>query len=329
MRLVLLALALAALGAGLWLATRPPVVAVAAVRRGTAAEVVYAAGVVEPVRWAAIAPLSRARIAETCACEGETVAAGAPLLRLDAAAAARAQAAELDARLRLAERALERAEELVARRAAPVERQEAAEALVLELSAARAAAQVSIDELTLRAPLDGVVLRMDAIVGEVAEPGVALAWVGEPRPLRVEAEVNEEDIPRIRVDQRALLGADAFPGEALEATVAAVTPKGDPGLRTWRVRLALPEDTPLMIGMTVEVNVVIRESLDAVLAPAAAVVDGAVFAVEAGRLRRTPVDVGIATPETVELRDGPPTGTEVVSPASAALRDGARVRLAE
>lgn len=318
---------LAAVGA-VWAVARPPLVSTVILRSGTAAEIVYATGVVEPVRWAAVAAVGRARIVETCACEGETVAAGAPLLRLDDAAA-RARAAELEARLDHAERALARAVELAERRVVPVERLEAAEALVLELTAAHSVQQAQIDELTLRAPLAGAILRMDAEVGEVAEPGVPLAWVGEPQPLRVTAEVNEEDIPRVRPGQRVLLRADAFPDRVLEAVVDTITPMGDPVLRTYRVRMALPEDTPLMIGMTAEVNIVVRDVEGATLVPTAALVEGGVFVIEAGRLRHEAVTLGITGPETAALTAGPPVGTRIVSPASGALRDGARVRIGD
>jgi RND family efflux transporter MFP subunit len=326
MRTVLIVLALLALGAAAWSLTRPQAVATVVLHAGTAAEIVYATGVVEPVRWAAIAPISRGRIVDRCACEGEAVAAETPILRLDDAAA-RAHAAELAARLQLAERALARAEELVTRRVLPAERLETAEALVLELTAAQAAQLAQIDDLTLRAPLDGTILRLDAEVGEVAEPGVPLAWVGEPRPLRLTAEVNEEDIPRVRPGQRALLRADAFPDQPLEAVVDSITPMGDPTLRTYRVRLALPDDTPLMIGMTAEVNIVVRTVEGATLLPAVAVVEGAVYVVEDDRLRRVPVTLAVAGPETVAVAEGLPPGTRVVSPATAVLRDGARVRV--
>ena len=43
------------------------------------------------------------------------------------------------------------------------------------------------------------------------------------------------------------------------AQVQAITPKGDPVARTYRVRISLPADTPLMIGMTAETNIVLRQ----------------------------------------------------------------------
>lgn len=324
-RLLPALLLLAALAAGAWWWTRPVAVPVATLVRGDAAEVVYATGVVEPVRWAEVTPLARARIVETCRCEGEAVEAGQVLFRLDDAAP-RARLGELETRLDLAEKSLARIEPLVQRRVAPLERLDEAEAEVAELRAAVAAAEAELADLVIRSPMKGVALRVDAEVGEVASPGETLAWVGEPRPLRIVAEVNEEDIPRVETGQRALLKADAFPDRALEAEVASITPMGDPTLKTYRVYLSLPGNTPLMIGMSVEVNVILRVKAGVTLAPAAALVEGALLVLAGERLERRPVETGIAGPERVEIVSGAEPGEVVVSPADAALAEGARVR---
>jgi RND family efflux transporter MFP subunit len=327
MRAAPLVIALAAAaggGAWLWL-TRPPEVPTTTLTRGTAAEAVYATGAVEPERWAAVAPLVRERIVETCDCEGAAVARGDPLFRLDDTGA-RADLRELDARLDLAEKSLTRAESLLERRVISADRYDTALALVAELRASRASAEAALETLVVRAPLDGVVLRLDAEVGEAAEPGQALAWVGAPRPLLIVADVNEEDIPRVAVGQDALIKADAFPASALPARVASITPKGDPLLRTYRVRLALPPDTPLLIGMSVEVKIVVRTVENALLAPAAALANGALQRVEDGRVRLTPVTIGVAGVEKIEILSGAAEGDRVVSPAAPEQGDGARVR---
>ncbi len=103
-----------------------------------------------------------------------------------------------------------------------------------------AAQKVRIDALVLRAPLDGMVLRRDGEVGEIAGPTDVLFWVGPPTPMQVVAEVNEEEINRIAVGQKAFLRSEAFPGQALRASVSQITPKGDPTRKTFRVYLLLP-----------------------------------------------------------------------------------------
>ena len=104
----------------------------------------------------------------------------------------------------------------------------------------------------------------------MAEPGEILFWIGQPSPLQLVAEVNEEDIPKVSEGQTALIKADAFPDRELTAQVSRITPKGDPVLKNYRVYLDLPRDTPLRIGMTAEINIVTAEKTDALLLPLAA-----------------------------------------------------------
>lgn len=321
--IVMAALAAAAAG-GYWVFLRPVPVVTVAPTRGDAAEVVYATGVVEPRTWAKVTPLTRERIITLCNCEGATVEVGAELARLDDREA-RAALAELSARLRLAQDELERQVVLAGRNVASQQALDRARSELAQYEALVAGQTVRMESHVLRAPSAGVVLRQDGEVGEIAEPGGILFWVGRPKPLLVIADVNEEDIPRVAVGQRALLRSEAFPGRALEAGVDSVTPKGDPVTKTYRVRLRLPEDTPLLIGMSVDVNIVVRVSPGALLLPALAVEGDAVVVVEDGRARRRTVAAGIRGTREVEILSGIGEDARVVSPFPADLADDARV----
>ena len=61
---------------------------------------------------------------------------------------------------------------------------------------------------------------------------------------------------------------DAFLDRRLEGTVREITPMGDVVTKTYRIRIALPDDTPLIAGMSVEANVITREKAGALLVPA-------------------------------------------------------------
>lgn len=322
--LVLLVLAAALAAGGWWYANRPAQVAVVTPTRGEAAEIVYASGVVEPRNWAKVTSLVRERIVSVCNCEGSRVEKGDELARLDASEA-EASLSELEARHDLAVTERDRVERLVERRVANMSELERAQSQVGQIEALIAGQEARLANYVLTAPNDGVVLRQDAEVGEIAEPGDVLFWVGQPAPLLVVAEVNEEDIPRVEAGQRALLRSDAFPGRALEAKVDSITPKGDPVTKTYRVRLALPDDTPLLIGMSVDVNIVIRVAEDALLVPSVAVNDGAVFVAEDNRARRREVETGIRGTANVEILSGLAAETQVISPYPEEIEDGARI----
>jgi RND family efflux transporter MFP subunit len=348
-RLLILLLLVVAGGAGYWLwAGLPPRVQIAAATQGQALEAVYATGSVEPVHWARVGPATRARLVAVLAEEGERVTEGQPLARLDDRQA-RALAEEAEARARFAVEDLTRTRALVAQNIQARANLERAERDARAALATADAANQRLEDYVVRAPTDGLVLRRDAEAGEVVDTPASLFWIGEPRPLRVTAEVDEEDIARISPGQRVLLRADAFPGRVMTAEVAQITPKGDTTRKAYRVRLNLPDDTPLLIGMTVEANIVLRDSPDAVLVPPGAVVlpeaprgngaaaraaptgpvrRGHVFVVEKETARRREVEVGVQGARSTEIRRGLSAGETVIVDPPAELRDGAAVRLA-
>ncbi|MFN6955172.1 MAG: biotin/lipoyl-binding protein, partial [Acetobacteraceae bacterium] len=96
-RLLWLLPLLAALGGLLAWRALPPAVTVAAATTGPAVEAVYATGSVEPVTLARVGPGVRARLVAVLAEEGERVAQGQALARLDDREA-RARLEEAEAR---------------------------------------------------------------------------------------------------------------------------------------------------------------------------------------------------------------------------------------
>lgn len=318
-------LIVAALAAGWWFYGRGTPVATAPVTRGSAAEIVYATGAVEPERWARVATLITGRIIERCRCEGQPVNTGDLLARLDDSEA-RAALNELVAREEFARKELDRQMRLMERGATSAQAHERTATELRQIEGMIAVQRERISHYRLVAPMDGIVLREDGEVGEIVTSNTILYRIGLPTPLLLVAEVNEEDIPRVEVGQTVLLRSDAFPGRRLTGTVREVTPAGDPVARTYRIRVALPDDTPLRVGMSVEANIVAREVDNALLVPAAAVSQNAVYAVEQSRAVRRPVEVGIRGTQMVEIRSGVREGERVVSPVPSDLTDRARIR---
>jgi membrane fusion protein (multidrug efflux system) len=304
---------------------RPPVVETVAPSRGAAAEIVYASGVVEPRIWAKVTSLVRERLTELCNCEAQTVEQGAVLARLDDTEA-KAALRELEARLSLAREDFNRLRTLIERRVVSEQAVDRARAEVDQAEALIAAQKARLENYVLRAPSAGVVLRQDGEVGEIAEPGEVLFWVGQPKPLLVVADVNEEDIPRVEVGQRVMLRAEAFSSQTLEGAVDSITPKGDPVTKTYRVRIKLPDDTPLRIGMSTDVNIVTRVAKDALLVPSLAMRGNELFVVDDGQARLRKVETGIRGIQAIQVLSGLDENARVITPFPETLTDGTRVK---
>ena len=324
-KLAIAAAIVVALAAMVWWLSRGPAVTVARVTRGAAAEIVYATGAVEPETWSRSTPLVRGRIIERCRCEGKIVKKGDLLARLDDKEAL-ATLNDLRALEEFQKREFDRQSQLLARGVATSQAYQRAESDLARIQAQIAAQAQRLEYYKLVSPMDGTVLKEDGEVGDMVDPGTILYRIGLERPLWVVADVNEEDIPRVQVGQKALLRTDAFAGQVLPGFIKQITPAGDPVSKTFRVRIGLPDDTPLRVGMSVEANIVSREKSDVLLVPANAVVDGNLLTIENDRAHLRKVEIGIRGTGFVEIVNGASEGELVASPATTNIKNGSRVR---
>lgn len=298
---------------------------------GPAVEAIYATGTVEPVQVARVGAKISGRIAQVLAQEGNTVVAGEVLAILDHREAS-ASVRELEARLEFSKAEVDRYRRLFRSGNTSAAARDQAESNFRSAEAALEAANVRLQEHFLRAAISGDVMRTEQQldVGYLVSAGKVLFVVGDPKRLWVEAEVDEEDIPRVAVEQRALIRADAFAEQALEGTVQIITPFGDPIARTYRVHIGLPADTPLLSGMTTEINIIVREAEDALLVPTFAVRQNAVWTVSSnGTVSHRDVALGAQGAELTEIREGLTLDDWVVVSPPRDLEEGDTIRTSE
>jgi HlyD family secretion protein len=142
--------------------------------------------------------------------------------------------------------------------------------LEVGLTAARAdlaQADAALERTRVRAASPGTILQLNAKAGEIASPSPenVLAIVGDMSSLRVRAEIEERDIGKLRVGQRAIMRSDAFPNKDFEGTVTSLAqalgpsrigqrgPRKPTDLDVLEVVIDLAGQPPLLPGMRVDV----------------------------------------------------------------------------
>ena len=108
--------------------------------------------------------------------------------------------------------------------------------------------------------------------------------------------------------------------------VAAITPKGDPVARSFRVRIRLADPARLRVGMTVDANLIVTERKAALLVPSSAIVNGKLWVLADGRLHRQAVRTGVAGAVRTEVLDGLAPQAQIVAVPTDSLREGAAAR---
>jgi len=323
------ALGTAAVVAGVWGAyvlLAPPRLDAVHPVRGPAVQAVYATGNVEPTIMLPVAARTTARLVELNVDEGATVTWGELLARLEDADLTNTLAA-LRSQETLARQVYERDEKLIALDSISHQAYDQAKSdwEAAKANAASAAAQAGFMKLT--APADGRIIKRDGEIGELIPVNQPVFWLAVKSRLRVSAEVDEEDIAHISPGQKVVIRADAFPGQIFNGAVESVTPKGDTTARSYRVRITLPADTPLMIGMTAETNIIVRETANALLVPTTALQVDKVWKIADGRLVAQPVRVGAKGADQTEILSGVGADDVILKTADSTLTAGQRVRV--
>lgn len=181
-----------------------------------------------------------------------------------------------DADREAARTALSRAQDRLSQQKAELRRVEAdastplpnfAEGQVNVARAELAAAAAAIGKLTIRAPIAGTVLQVNAKPGELAAPSNArpLLVIGDVSALRVRAELDERDFGQIKIGQPVLVRAAAFRGREFAGKVSFIAPLVEQGrisaqgqrnvtdVDVVEVLIDLAQADPLAVGMKVDV----------------------------------------------------------------------------
>ncbi len=162
----------------------------------------------------------------------------------------------------------------------------------------------NIIDAQILAPEDGRIIKKDIDIGQLVDPTKEIFWYATNAELRITAFVDEEEVNAISAGQKVYMKADAVRDKVFEGEVLSITPKGDPVARNFRVRISLPDPDKLMIGMSVECNIVTATKDAAMYIPRSAIKDGKVMLVSYGKLVPTAVKTGLEDPQNVEILDG-------------------------
>ena len=140
----------------------------------------------------------------------------------------RLRAAELDVQRAKEQLAAAEAEVVQAQAGASPEELAAAEAGIREAETALEKAKVALERSEIRAPLGGVVGMVRVRENELVVPGQPVVTIGDLATLRVETtDLDEIDVARVNVGQRADVTFDAVPDRVFEGRVARISPMAE------------------------------------------------------------------------------------------------------
>jgi len=206
-------------------------------------------------------------------------------------------------------------------------------------------AEVSLENMIIRAPFDGTVLTKNAEIGEIVAPfgasttsRAAVVTIADMNSLMVETDVSESNIEKINPDQNCEIVLDSNPGKTYQGYVFKIVPTADRSKATVLVKVAFKNyDSSVLPEMSAKVSFLGEKSNEeedqkpVLTAPLSAVedLDGKklVYEVVDDVAVQKVVTTGRLFGNYVEISSGLEEGDKIINSLNEKIKDGAQVKV--
>jgi HlyD family secretion protein len=222
-----------------------------------------------------------------------------------------------------------------------------------------AAARDTLSKTTMTAPMAGIITALPVEEGEVAvigtmnNPGTKLLTIADMSVVEAVMEVDETDIPTVKVGQRATVTIDAYPNKTYTGVVTEVgsSPMTGAGASAsaeavnFEVKIQLENPPPgVRPGFSASADIITGTRAKSLAIPIQALVvrekktgnksvdEEGVYVHKDGKAQFVPITTGLAGDSNIEVVRGLSDGQEIVTGPFRALRelkDGTKVRKQE
>ena len=286
------------------------------------------------------------KIVERVVNVGDRVKVGDLLARIDPTdyeLAVRSASANLDAaerQVETVELVRDRAKQLLARKFASQAQFDQAVLSYNQAVATRDAAKSALSQAknqvvytSLVADRPGIVTTINADVGQVVGSGTPVATVAVEGEKEVQVAVPETEISNFKAGLPVKVGIWSDAGLSLDGTVREVAGSADQQSRTFSVRVSLPNDQRVLLGMTATIEASAGNGVSFVSVPLSALAekDGypIVWVVDRGTetVRSRPVTLADFTTNGVRVTEGLKVGDLVVAAGTQFMTDDLKVTI--
>ncbi|SFQ24754.1 HlyD family efflux transporter periplasmic adaptor subunit [Caldicoprobacter faecalis] len=129
-------------------------------------------------------------------------------------------------------------------------------------------------QLEVKSPINGIITSLTVKVGDQVQQGKAIATIIDPTQLNVVVAVDELDIPKVKIGQKAKIKVDAFPDTVFEGEVIKIADIGQSsggGVTTFDVTISIKDPGDVRIGMSATAEIQVESKKGVVLLPIEAI----------------------------------------------------------
>lgn len=182
-------------------------------------------------------------------------------------------------------------------------------------------AEAQRDGATMKAPFDGVITEVGALVGDYVTSSTPIFSLVDTSQTEAIAMIDEVDVNKVAVGQMASVTLDAIPGVVINGFVLAISPQAtiDAGVVTYKASIEIEPNSSILLrdGMTAVIDIVVQNKENVLIVPSSAITSqGSNHIVEVvtseGATEDRVVDIGISDATNTEILGGLHVGEHVL-----------------
>ena len=207
-----------------------------------------------------------------------------------------------------------------------------AEAALRQAQAGQQLARAKLDQGLVYAPSSGVLISRSVEVGDIVQPGKALMVLAASGQTQILIQIDEKNLSKIALGQKAYASADAYANQRFDAVVAYINPGVDAARGSVEVKLSIANPPAyLRQDMTVSVDIETARRTATVVIPTSTLQDAAtdkpwVLVVRDKRAVKQFVTLGLLGDARLEVLQGVAKGEGVIPKSKLGIKAGQRVR---
>ena len=207
-----------------------------------------------------------------------------------------------------------------------------AQAALSQAQAGQQLARTKLNQGQVLAPSGGVLISRSVEVGDIVQPGKALMVLAASGQMQILIQIDEKNLSKIALGQKAYGSADAFASQRFDAVVGFINPGVDATRGSVEVKLNIANPPAyLRQDMTVSVDIETARRTGTVVIATSAVQDAAtdkpwVLVVRSKHAVKQFVKLGLRGDTRVEVLDGIAAGESVLPASKVGVKAGQRVR---
>ncbi|MFI5241291.1 MAG: efflux RND transporter periplasmic adaptor subunit [Microgenomates group bacterium] len=199
------------------------------------------------------------------------------------------------------------------------------------------AAEQNLRYSIIFSPFKGIIAEATpTFAGANVTPVTASYVVVNPETTYFDSEIEETDLPKVKVGQKVKIKLDAYPEEVIEGkidNIGIVAFTSSTGGNAYSLRINLPKnkDFKYKVGMEGDVDIILETISDVLKVPTGALVNeeekNYVWVYNDGKVKRKEVTIGGNSNEETEIKSGVDQGETIISEPSNKFKDGQKVKI--